>query len=257
LSEQVGIQTAQTAPGLQTETTVDISHEDVIELVTKQPSTGEDIRPYDQPEEDTVFPLEYAFHLLNGVHGRTVIDLGSGSGLNTVILARLGAQVISIDGSNSNLEMTKHRVQLHRVADRVTLIHASGCSIPIADGCADRVLCHSILQHTDPVVIARQIRRLLKPGGRAVFHEFVLPTAFRRRGPKMTKEYARALSRAVGTEGSFKEFWLTTGLLHHVGIAYSSWIGQTLQRFDAAVFRRFPSARSLASSFVWEARKES
>jgi SAM-dependent methyltransferase len=248
----------QTAQGLQTDATVDISHEDVIELVTKPPSTSEDIRPYDQPEEDTVFPLEYAFHLLNGVHGRTVINFGSGSGLNTVILAKLGAHVISIDTSDSNLEMTKHRVHKHRVADRVTLIHTDGCSIPIADGCADRVLCHSILQQTEPVLIARQIRRLLKPGGRAVFHEFIGLSPFHKmRGRARTKEYARALSRAVGTAGRFKEFWLITGLLHHLDIGYSSSLGQALQRFDAAVLRRFAFARSLASSFVWEARKES
>jgi ubiquinone/menaquinone biosynthesis C-methylase UbiE len=195
---------------------------------------------------------------LDSVHGRTVIDLGSGSGLNTVILARLGAQVIAIDSSDSNLELTRHRVQAHRVAERVTLIHTDGCSIPIVDGCADRVLCHSILGHSDPVIIARQIRRLLKPGGRAVFHEFVGLSPFRKwRGPAMTKEYARTLSRAVGTAGRFKEFWLTTGLLPHVGIGYSSCIGQALQRFDAAVLRRYPFFRSLASSFVWEARKES
>jgi SAM-dependent methyltransferase len=255
LADQVATQTAQ---GLQTDATVDISHEDVIELVTKPSSTTEDIRPYDQPEEDTVFPLEYAFHLLNGVHGRTVIDLGSGSGLNTVILAKLGAQVISIDSSNSNLEMTKRRVQTHRVTDRVTLIHTDGFSIPIADGCADRVLCHSLLQHSEPVLIARQIRRLLKPGGRAVFHEFVGLAPFHKMGgPALTQEYARTLSRAVGTAGKFKEFWLTTGLLRYVGIGYSSSIGQALQRFDAAVLRRFAFARSLASSFVWEARKES
>lgn len=250
MSEQLVIQTVEGMEIATNETT----YVNVVELVTSPTSRFEDIRPYEEPAEDTVFPVEYAFHLLDGVHGRTVVDLGCGAGLNTVILARLGARVISIDNSGSNLEMTEHRANAHGVGDRVRLIRSGGYRIPAEDASADRVLCSGINQYSDPLVIARQIRRILKPGGRAVFHHVTRPLL---RKQAMTKAYADALSRAVGVPGRFREFWLTTALLCRVGVAPSSSIARVLQRLDDAVIRRFPFTRLLASSFVWAARKES
>ena len=237
MSEQLAVQGLKTAPA-------DIVDEGVVELIAVSPF--QDIRPYEQPGEDTVFPLEYAFHLLDGVRGRTVIDFGCGTGMNTVILAKLGAKVISIDNCDASLELTARRAHTHGVRDRVALIRSDGSHIPVDDGCTDRVLCHGILRYPDPLVIARQIRRISKPGGRVVFHE-----------KATTVEYAGMLSRAVGIPGRLREFWLTTGLLCRIGIRPSSLIGRATQQFDSALFRRFPFTRSFASSFVWEARKES
>jgi ubiquinone/menaquinone biosynthesis C-methylase UbiE len=238
---------------LKTTAAVDISREEIVELIAAKSAWAiEDGGLYEHPREDTASPLEYAFHLLDTVRGRTVVDLGCGSGLNTVILARLGARLFSIDSSAANLDLTRQRARAHG-ANRVTLVHSIGTAIPMADASADLVLCSSILQYPTPVSVARQIRRVLKPGGRAVFHE-VRPAKFC--GRRMTRTYAVALSRAVGIPGRLREFWLTTELLRLVGVPCSASIAKASQRFDAALFRRFPRARSLASSFVWEARKE-
>src|SRR5690349_21347271 len=67
------------------------------------------IERYKNPPESTVFPLEYAFHLLGDVSGKTVVDLGCGDGLNTVILASLGARVLAVDISDKSLEVTYRR----------------------------------------------------------------------------------------------------------------------------------------------------
>jgi ubiquinone/menaquinone biosynthesis C-methylase UbiE len=249
--EELAIQAAER---LEPTAAVDIIRENIVELVAaKSVWAIEDSRSYEHPREDTASPLEYAFHLLDTVRGRTVVDLGCGSGLHTVILARLGAQLLSIDSSASNLNLTRQRARAHAAANRVTLVHSVGPAIPMADAAADLVLCSGILQHTDPVNVARQIRRILKPGGRAVFQE-VRPAKFG--GRRMTKTYALALSRAVGIPGRLREFWLTTQWLRLLGVPCSSSIAKASQRLDAAVFRRFPLTRLLASTFVWEARKE-
>ena len=207
--------------------TADIALENVVELATQPALASENIYPYEQPEENTVSTLEYAFHLLNGVRGRTVVDLGCGSGIHSVILAKLGAQVIAIDSSSTNLEKAGQRAYQHGVVANVTLVLAHGCRVPAADGIADRVLCQRILQYDDPLVIARQIRRILKPGGYAVFHETSGLISGMMRGSWISREYARMLSRAVGIPGSYREF------------------------------RKIPLMRSLASASVWAARKES
>ena len=59
--------------------------------------TAQDVVRYISPRSDTVYPLEYAFHLLGDVRGKRVLDLGCGSGENTVPLLMRGAEVIAID----------------------------------------------------------------------------------------------------------------------------------------------------------------
>jgi SAM-dependent methyltransferase len=253
VSEQSAVQIAEE---LQPNTNIDVANDTVVELISAPTWATEEFHPYDQPEQETTSPLEYAFHLLNGVYGRTVIDLECGAGLNTVILAKLGARVISIDRSDLHIEMTAQRLREHGVSNRATLIRARGSSLPAPDSCADRVLCHSILRQPDPIVTARQIRRVLKPGGCAVFHELV---DLRPRGASaaaIPKDYVRTLSRAVGVPGPRREFWLVTGLLRLAGVDPSSPIGRASQRLDSALFRRFPFTKSLATVMVWEARKE-
>ena len=138
-----------------------------------------DICKYHNPREDTIFPLEYAFHLLSDVEDRTVIDLGCGDGVNTVILALLGARVFSVDIAKESLDLTAKRAAANKVGSRVTLLHADALAIPVEAGAVDAILCTGMLHEVDPVKTARQIRRVLKPGGVAVFDEAVAgPTPF-------------------------------------------------------------------------------
>jgi len=48
------------------------------------------IARYMSPSAESEFPLEYAYALLGDIRGRTVLDLGCGSGENSVLLARRG-----------------------------------------------------------------------------------------------------------------------------------------------------------------------
>lgn len=44
------------------------------------PPSHDQVERYVNPSSDTAFPLEYAFWLLGNVRGKTVLDLGCGSG---------------------------------------------------------------------------------------------------------------------------------------------------------------------------------
>jgi 2-polyprenyl-3-methyl-5-hydroxy-6-metoxy-1,4-benzoquinol methylase len=126
-----------------------------------------DILRCDQPPEDTICPQEYMFHLLGDLRGKTVVDLGCGEGINTVILASLGARVLSVDISEVSLEVTARRARANRVAANVTLLHSAATEIPVREAIADHVFCSQIIHHVDPILTARQIRRILRPGGTA------------------------------------------------------------------------------------------
>ncbi len=51
------------------------------------PRNRKQVERYLNPPSDTAFPLEYAFWVLGDVRGKTVLDLGCGSGENIVPLA--------------------------------------------------------------------------------------------------------------------------------------------------------------------------
>jgi 2-polyprenyl-3-methyl-5-hydroxy-6-metoxy-1,4-benzoquinol methylase len=229
------------------------------------------IQRYDHPPEDTAFPLEYAFYLLGDLPGKTVVDLGCGEGLNTVILASLGARVLSVDISDESLELTGKRAVANGVADHVTLLHSDAAEMPVEASSADAVLCAAILHHVEPVETARRIRRVLKPGGVAVFEE---PMA----GPRalaavkgflplsegvtpderpLTLQEVEAVCHAVGRAGRRRAFGLTTRLVCRVGARTFSPPARAAQRLDAIVLRHFPFISKFASPLVWEARKES
>ena len=219
----------------------------------------DNIRRYESPREDTILPLEYAFHLLGNLEGRRVVDLGCGDGVNTVILAALGAAVFSIDNSKESIALTAERAAANRVDRRVTLLHSDAIAIPIEAGVVDAVLCTGLLHHVDPIKTARQIRRVLKPGGVAVFDEAIAgPAPFAPESEdSLSLRKVDAVCRAVGMPGRRRQFWLATRFICRMGARTFSSAAKAAQRLDAAVLQRFPFTRKLASPLVWEARKES
>jgi SAM-dependent methyltransferase len=126
---------------------------------------------YLSPPADTVFPLEYAFHLIGNVHGRTVLDYGCGNGENALPLVKRGARVIGLDVSEELLKLARQRLALHGVGDRATFLAASAHDIPLPDNSVDAVMGIAILHHLDLDLAAREVRRVLKPGGIAIFQE--------------------------------------------------------------------------------------
>jgi len=217
-----------------------------------------EIQRYDRPRSDTVFPLEYPFHLVGNLIRRTIIDLGCGDGMISVILASLGARVFSIDISKQSLDLTARRTAANRVDNRVTLLHSDATAIPLDASSVDAILCSGLLHQVDPIQTARQIRRVLRPGGIAVFDEAITgPNPFTEDDSELNIHRVDAVCRAVGKRGRRREFWLTTRFISRMGGRTFSSAAKAAQRIDAVVLKRFPFVRKLASPIVWEAKKES
>jgi len=90
-----------------------------------------------------------------------VLDVGCGTGGSAPVLARWG-RVVALDRRQQSFALAMDRPYAHRVvgeADR----------LPFADGAFDAVVALDILEHLDDDAAgAREIRRVLKPGGAAV-----------------------------------------------------------------------------------------
>jgi 2-polyprenyl-3-methyl-5-hydroxy-6-metoxy-1,4-benzoquinol methylase len=126
---------------------------------------------YLNPPADTAHSLEYAFHVLGDVRDRTVLEFGCGTGECTLLLARRGAQVQAVDISPELIAIAKTRLAVNGINAGVTFHTASVYDIPVADASVEVVFGMSILHHLDLALAAREVLRILKPGGRAIFRE--------------------------------------------------------------------------------------
>jgi SAM-dependent methyltransferase len=129
------------------------------------------IQRYLNPPADTCYPLEYSYHLLGDVRGKTVLDYGCGDGMNALLLARRGARVEAFDLSLDLIRIASRRLIANRVASDVKFIVGSAHDLPFADNSVDVVFGMAILHHLDLGLSSREVKRVLRKGGRAIFRE--------------------------------------------------------------------------------------
>lgn len=129
------------------------------------------IARYQNPSAETVFPLEYAYHLLGDARGKKVLDFGCGNGENTILLASRGARVFSMDISTASVKVAEKRLEANRIENDVKFFVGSAHDIPLQDESIDTVFGMAILHHLDLKLSAREVFRVLKKGGRAIFQE--------------------------------------------------------------------------------------
>lgn len=110
-----------------------------------------------------------AFARLGDVRGLRVLDFGCGHGMAAVVLARRGATVTGFDLSAGYVREARDRARANGV--RADFLQADGERLPFADAAFDRVWGCAILHHLDLGKAGRELRRVLKPGGVAVFCE--------------------------------------------------------------------------------------
>jgi SAM-dependent methyltransferase len=126
---------------------------------------------YERPPADTAYPLEYSYHLLGDVTGKRIVDFGCGSGANSLLLAGRGAHVWSVDISEDLIRLGLRRMGVNGRARGAQFIVGSAHDLPFPDGSVDIVFGIAILHHLDLALVSKEVHRVLKPGGRAIFQE--------------------------------------------------------------------------------------
>ncbi len=106
------------------------------------------------------------------VPGPRVLDLGVGPGTSALETARDdGAKVhLGLDRSGEMLRRAARAARSRGAS--LPLMQADGMALPVRDGALDGVTGHSLLYLLpDPVAALAEVRRVLRPGGRAAFLE--------------------------------------------------------------------------------------
>jgi SAM-dependent methyltransferase len=110
-----------------------------------------------------------AMDRLGDVAGLPVLDYGCGHGMAAVVLARRGAEVTAFDLSQGYLSEARRRAAANNVG--IEFLQADAEHLPFADGSFARVWGNAVLHHLEVWLAARELRRVLQPGGIAVFCE--------------------------------------------------------------------------------------
>jgi 2-polyprenyl-3-methyl-5-hydroxy-6-metoxy-1,4-benzoquinol methylase len=106
--------------------------------------------------------------LVSGEQSLRVLDVGGGSGMFAVPLARLGHEVTVVDPSADALATLQRRADTEGVAGRVRGVQGDGDRLGdvVGGDPYDLALCHSVLEVVDdPAATLGQIAEALRPEG--------------------------------------------------------------------------------------------
>lgn len=182
--------------------------------------TSDNLEKYRNVPMNAIEPLRYAYYLLGNINGRIVMDYGCGSGENSVIMSALGAEVTGIDISPDLIDLNARRMEITKIHWRARAASAYDTGEP--DDSFDVVFGAAILHHLDLEAAAREVHRILKPGGKAVFSEPIRDSAVFR--------WLRKIAPVPVRNASPGEYPLTTAKIN----SFSS-------RFERVKSRRFSS----------------
>jgi len=113
----------------------------------------------------------YAYQLMGNLREKKILELGGGMGINAVILARAGARVTVIDISEKRVRWMRQLAELIQLKDRIEVLQMSAEQLSFPEHSFDIVYSNAVLIHVDKEQVAKQVFRVLKPGGLAIFVE--------------------------------------------------------------------------------------
>jgi len=113
-----------------------------------------------------------AFRMLPKLDKPRILDIGCGSGVPTVELARLsGGEVIGIDIDQDMLDVLKGKVEKAGLSDRVEVINCSLLDIKFPDESFDLIWAEGSINVIGFKRGLQEWKRLIKPGGFMVVHD--------------------------------------------------------------------------------------
>ncbi|MBV6443030.1 MAG: 3-demethylubiquinone-9 3-O-methyltransferase [Haliscomenobacteraceae bacterium CHB4] len=96
--------------------------------------------------------------------GKTALEVGSGGGILSEEICRMGFKTTGIDPSEPSLHTARNHARTSGLDIRYD--HGTGEQLPYADASFDCVFCCDVLEHVrDLPKVISEIARVLKPGG--------------------------------------------------------------------------------------------
>jgi ubiquinone/menaquinone biosynthesis C-methylase UbiE len=128
---------------------------------------------YDKGAKYYIMP-EYKYFvwkiLRRGITKGQVLDIGTGSGLLAIELARIKKRnnfdITGLDISENMLKKARENVRKYHVEDKIKFLYGTASSLPFPDKTFDLVISYASLHHWfDPVAVFNEVARVTKETG--------------------------------------------------------------------------------------------
>jgi SAM-dependent methyltransferase len=122
------------------------------------------------------YHFEKLHHLLRlvpfeGSRGKQVLEVGCGAAVDLARFARAGAIVTGVDIAASAIDLARANFEQQGLHGEFHVANAE--ALPFADDTFDVVYAHGVVQYTArPDRLVEECRRVLKPGGEAIFQVY-------------------------------------------------------------------------------------
>lgn len=189
--------------------------------------------------------------------GKSVLDVGCGAGTDLVRFAKGGAHVTGVDLSSSAIALARQNfAQLGLQAD---LREADGERLPFPDNQFDLVFAHGVVQYTsNDRALVDECRRVLKPGGAAVFQAYnriswlnglskVMKVPLEHEDAPVLKRYSAREFRALLT--GFRDVRIVEERFPVRSRLHGGWKGTLFNTFFVGTFNALP--RAWVRRFGW------
>lgn len=210
--------------------------------------------------------VDYSYTLLRDIKDKKLLEIGCGSGYETVEFCQKGAFITAIDLSTESIKAAKERCKKNNLK-RVHIEEMNAESIHFKDNTFDRIYINKVLLHTDKEKVLQECIRVLKKDGILVINEmlkywlFTFPyrtfSPYRKSNPKYT-----TLKDINKFNMEHKEFYLFSTfflflfyipLFSATKFAYAIFI--MFARVDTLLLKLFPFLRNFAWITVAYIRK--
>lgn len=130
------------------------------------------------PNEAMPLSHQYFYSQLTEIKNTRILDLGCGYGFTSVNLAKRGARVHSIDIAPKMIELTRRNAEFNNVGEEIEAEVMSAQALRFPNETFDFVVGLGVLHHLNLDLAGREIARVLKPRGQALFIEPRIPLKF-------------------------------------------------------------------------------
>lgn len=208
------------------------------------------------------YHFEKLHHLLrlvdfDGYRGRRVLEVGCGAGTDLARFARGGAIVTGVDIAPASIELARRNFEQQGLQGDFRV--ADGERLPFESDTFDLVYAHGVVQYTpDGQALVDDCRRVLKPGGQAIFQVYnrvswlnalskLMKVPLEHEDAPVLRKYSigefKALLRGFSEVRIVEERFPVKSRLH------KGWKGLAFNTFFVGTFNALP--RSLVKRFGW------
>jgi ubiquinone/menaquinone biosynthesis C-methylase UbiE len=237
-----------------------------------------DLEPIRGLEERPWNPAWFTYQVARDLYqkgARTLLELGCGAGIATVRFAAIGYEVSAVDLAPACIELAQAHARLNGFESRVRLAVGVTEQLAFPDETFDVVAGLDVLHHVEIAQTMAEVLRVLKPGGTAVFKEWVeVPLLDRlRRSPLI--RWLAPLGRSIEREVTEDEHKLSARDLHTIRAAcpnmrvyrfrvlarLNRWVAaperapSRLERWDARLLRVVPALARFGGAAVFVLHK--